>query len=293
MRELDVLDSFDLDTHGDCNEIEFWPLLRDRFPSYELLWRRLIVPLTCRIDRQSADDPSRSIEFRDGIPANYEAMAMAHYSVYYFLGRAARRFAEDRSAQESPEDVLFLLDSVSDNFVLFRDSMNAIAGDCGLQVFDATYHRFPRGFDPFEEIGDYRDTLLHNPVVIKAKVGEQTYIPRWIANKSESPLEEARISWRAGRTLPASALVSTSDLLRRLIDQACGSLEIYWKLAIAAVGKPAFQQKLVRTTGLRELFPLQLPTMFEHLPPAPSGTYSGIGSNTSFHLPYARSDSHS
>ena len=50
MDGLDRLDLFHLGEHGDRHEREFWPLLSKLFPSYEILWRRLIVPLTCRID---------------------------------------------------------------------------------------------------------------------------------------------------------------------------------------------------------------------------------------------------
>ena len=46
MDGLDRLDEYFLGSHGDRHEREFWPLLSNRFPSYEILWRRLIVPLT-------------------------------------------------------------------------------------------------------------------------------------------------------------------------------------------------------------------------------------------------------
>jgi hypothetical protein len=46
MEGLDRLDQFSLGAHGDRHEHIFRPLLSNRFPSYEILWRRLIVPLT-------------------------------------------------------------------------------------------------------------------------------------------------------------------------------------------------------------------------------------------------------
>jgi hypothetical protein len=96
MNELDSLDRFDLGTQGDRHEREFWPLLSKRFPSYEVLWRRLIVPMTFRIDQKAAvESPKKWIRFRPGIPVNYEKVAMAHYSVFYFLGRAVKRVTED------------------------------------------------------------------------------------------------------------------------------------------------------------------------------------------------------
>jgi hypothetical protein len=165
MGELDSLDLFDLGTHGDRHEQEFWPLLSKRFPSYEILWRRLIVPLTFRVDQSVvAEGPKKWIRFRPGIPDKYERMAMAHYSVFYFLGRAAKRLS-DVASLEYPEDVLFLLDSVGDNFNWFLRAMNDIGKDCGVQVFDAgRITQFPKGFEPFPEISAYRDVLLHKKV---------------------------------------------------------------------------------------------------------------------------------
>jgi hypothetical protein len=45
---LSPLDSLDLLSYGDRNEREMWPLLSSRFPSYESLWQRLIVPLKAK-----------------------------------------------------------------------------------------------------------------------------------------------------------------------------------------------------------------------------------------------------
>jgi len=64
MDGLDRLDQFNLGEHGDRHEREFWPLLAKLFPSYEVLWRRLIVPLTCRIDPKSAASPEQWIRLR-------------------------------------------------------------------------------------------------------------------------------------------------------------------------------------------------------------------------------------
>ena len=73
-------------------------------------------------------------------------MAMAHYSVFYFLGRAAKRLSEEHLALEYPEDVLFLLDSVGDNCKRFLQAMNRIGEDCGQRVFSASATQFPKGF---------------------------------------------------------------------------------------------------------------------------------------------------
>ena len=95
MDGLDRLDQFFLGTDGDRHERECWPLLSKRFPSYELLWRRLIVPLTGRVDPKMAS-PEQRIRLRPGISERYERTSMAHYSVFYFLGRAVKRYAEEK-----------------------------------------------------------------------------------------------------------------------------------------------------------------------------------------------------
>ena len=136
MDELNSLDRLDIGVHGDRHERELWPLLHKRFPSYEILWRRLIVPLTFRIDGSIDSGDSKWIRMRPDVPEMYEQMAMAHYSIFYFLSRAMKRVFEDARVFKYPEDVLFLLDSAGDNFKRFMQAINAIGADSGIEVFD-------------------------------------------------------------------------------------------------------------------------------------------------------------
>jgi len=282
---LDRLDQFDLGRHGDRHEREFWPLLSGRFPSYEILWRRLIVPLTLRIDPNITASPERWIRLRPGIPERYEKASMAHYSVFYFLGRAVKRFAEEKTALDYPEDVLFLLDSVGDNFQRFLLVMNKLGGDCGQKIFDASIDQFPKGFDPFREISDYRDTFLHNTVIGRGVGVDKTFIPRWNPDKGLSPLERAKRSWSAAEQLQPADQVTTSDLLERLIEDVCRTLESSWQQALAAATRQPFQQKMLKATGLEDYLPLEIPAAsLEWVQPA---GFSGLGSNTTFVVPPA------
>jgi len=145
---------FNLLNHGDRSEREFWPLLANHFPSYAILWQRFIVPLTSRIDPQAAGDGKKWIRIRADIPAAYQEVAMAHYSVFYFLGRAIKRITEEESALNHPEDVLFLLDSVGDNLKFFLLKISEFGTDCGCNVFDVPCSQFPKGFYPFDKISD-------------------------------------------------------------------------------------------------------------------------------------------
>jgi hypothetical protein len=281
MDGLDRLDQFDLGKHGDRHEREFWPLLSGRFPSYQLLWRRLIVPLTQRIDPQIAASSERWIRLRPGIPERYENASMAHYSVFYFLGRAVKRLAEEEAALDYPEDVFFLLDSVGDNFKHFRKAMNELGADCGLTIFTTPLNEVP----PFREISDYRDTFLHNTVIGRGVGVDKTFIPKWNLDRAASPLERAKRSWSAAEQLPPDDLVTTGDLLERLIEDVCRTLDSSWQQALAAVTSQSFQQKTLKTTGLAGYLPLEIPAAsLDWVPPA---GFSGLGSNATFVAPSA------
>jgi len=285
MDQLKRLDQFDLGKDGDRHEREFWPLLSGRFPSYEILWPRLIVPLTYRIDPQIARNSDKWIRFRPDIPERYEKTAMAHYSVFYLLGRAVKRFSDEKMALEYPEDVLFLRDSVSDNFKQFLRAMGNLGADCGYRVFRGSAHQYPRGFDPFQEINDYRDTFLHSMVIGRGIGVGKTYIPKWNNEKSTSPLERAKSSWRAAEQLLPDDLISTSDLLSRLISEICLTLEKSWQEAVAVVMKQPFEQKMVSATGLSDYCRRgMLAAPLESV--QPSDSFSSLGSNT-FPVPFA------
>jgi hypothetical protein len=286
MDGLERLNHFDLGKHGDRHERDFWPLLSKQFPSYELLWRRLIVPLTCRIDSKIGAIPEKSIRLRSGIPQKYEQASMAHYSVFYFLGRAVKRCTEEKTALEYPEDVLFLLDSVGDNFQRFLRAMNELGADCGCKIFDASINQFPKGFDPFREISDYRDIFLHNTVIGRGIGVGKTYIPRWSADRSASPLERAKISWRAAEQLASNEMVGTDELLDRLIRDVFAILESSWQTALAVVMSQQFEKKMVQVTGLAGYLPIQGPAATVDRV-GHSGVYLSLGSNSTFAVPWA------
>lgn len=282
MKELDPLDRLDLSKHGDRHEREFWPLLSEKFPSYEVLWRRVVVPMTFRVDQKAAmENPKKWIRLRPGLPVKYEEMAMAHYSVFYFLGRAMKRVTEDLKVYEHPDDVFFLLHTVSDNFKWFMKAMNSIGSDNGCNIFDRSMvASFPKGFAPFEEIRDYRDVLLHNPVIGRASDLDNIYLPKWDAEKSKSPLERAKQLWSRAETLSASELVSSKDLLSRILGEACGFLEKEWQGVLSKVGHLTFEEKLVTVLRLKEFFPLPEEWGTPAGSPGASGYFTVLSSNT-------------
>jgi len=226
--DLSRLDSIDLAIYGDGNERVMWELLRDRFPSYEVLWRWLIVPLTNRVDPHFTGRREDLIRFRKDIPkeSEFEWMAMCHYSVFYFLARAVKRLRDDPESLAHPEDVFFLLHSVGDNFEEFRKALYKFSSYCGRTISDAVAPQYPKGFPVFHEISDYRNVLLHNPVIVRGKVEGKTLIPGWHV------LESSRKSWRVALELSETDLISTKDLFDRLLGELFNELEIYWKRII-------------------------------------------------------------
>lgn len=156
------LSKFTLVSDGDRLERELWPLLSRDFPLYEKLWQRLIVPLTRRIDPSLSVGSIDRTRLRNSIGQRDERIAMAHYSDFYFVGRARRRLATDEAALENPEDVFFLLDSAGDNLKRLCLALNEFARDWGGQIFAPKMANFPKGFKPFQEIEAYRDALLQS-----------------------------------------------------------------------------------------------------------------------------------
>jgi hypothetical protein len=280
MIDWNSLDRFDLGLHGDRHERELWPLVSGYFPSYEILWRRLIVPLTFRIDRRAASGTAQAwIRFRPGIPKKYQQAAMAHYSVFYFLGRAATRISEGGKALEYPEDAFFLLDSVGDNLKSFLSRTQDIAKDCGIALFEG-WKQFPKGFDPFVEISDYRDVLLHNAVIGRGVGVDKTYIPKWTSDRSSSPLERAKSLWSQAEALSRDELTTTQELFGRLLPETGELLESLWKQALAFVETAQFQDKMRRVLNLGDYFPLPEEVAIVGGVPAASGSFDYGGSDT-------------
>ena len=281
MTELDQLDGFNLTMHGDDRELEMWSLLSDRFPSYERLWKRFIVPLTRRVDSSAHLD--QWIQLRPEVPPRYELVAMASYSVFYFLTRAVTRFIDDDSPRiEHPEDILFLLQSAVYNFEVFRKGL-VIASDCGRSVFDGPA-------SDFAEMSAYRNAFLHNPLIIRRINADSSYVPKWERGRS-SPLERAKGSWRRGAELSDHEWIDTRALVERLVSQTCSTLDAAWQGAVDFVRTDAFQRKVTSVTGLRKYLPISPApgSIFTTDSSQPSGSFSvALGSNATQMIPSAR-----
>jgi hypothetical protein len=154
--------------------------------------------------------------------------------------------------------VLFLLDSVGDNCKRFStDDGQAGRGPRpdDLWLGRSEVHKAVCSIQ--KEISDYGDTLLHDTVLGRGTGIEKFYLPKWNIDKTASPLETARRSSRHAEHLVPDDLVSTTDLLERLIKEVCATLESLWKKAIATVSNLSFGRKMVQLTDLATYFPLR------------------------------------
>ncbi len=247
------LSQFTLRTDGDRHEKELWPLLSKDFPLYEKLWQRLIVPMTRRIDPSVSMTSNARNRLRKDISVRDERIAMSHYSVFYFVGRAVRRLAQDEAAMENPEDVFFLLDSAGDNLRRFCLALNEFARDWGGQIFEPRIANFPKGFRPFEEIEAYRDALLHNAVLGRGVNVKKVFLPKWHPRPPISPLDRVGESWSKAQQLKQEDLIDTKALFDRLFQELFALLDELWSAALHAIESPAVVAKMMQVLRISEL----------------------------------------
>jgi hypothetical protein len=124
--------------------------------------------------------------------------------------------------------------------------------------------------------------FLHYPAIGRGIGIGKTYIPKWHADKSLSPLERVKESWPAAEQLSFDELVATEDLLGRLISEVCTRLEEFWRLAIRVVNQSAFQEKMHRVIQLHDSRILNVRLPETGPAPSPSRSFSSLGSNTTF-----------
>lgn len=75
----ETLSNFHFANEGDGPERQYWPILKERFPTCECFWREFVVPLTKRIELPRGPHKWRRDELR-----------MVHYPFSLFEGIAGR-----------------------------------------------------------------------------------------------------------------------------------------------------------------------------------------------------------
>jgi hypothetical protein len=280
---MDRFNTFSLGEDGDDREKDFWPFLKGRFPTYEDLWRQVIVPLTNRVDARVSRASPDWIDFRAQIPKSFVALSMAHYSVFYFLGRAAKRFErERRSASEYPEDLLYLLDSTGDNFDRFAKAINVIGKD--FDTGDIAI-RQPKACKPFKEISDYRNAFLHYPVIAR-RIGSEgeVSIPKW-KDERDSPVDTTKDSWLNAKRLGPDEFVETEDLFKRLIDEACSTLDNEWRQILTRIKGQKFQTKFRDLIGHTQDSVPRIPQTLSYQQTLAVSSSASLGMNGTMYIP--------
>lgn len=251
MSDYQALEQFKLETHGDRWEQEWWPLVKNDFPAYEIFWQRYVVPLTNRICGPQMSEREWT-RLRPGVSDRLERMTMFHYSVFYNLARATERVR--KTSQLFPEDVFALLDTCGDNLIPFCRTILEILGDFGRSI--------PRGLPtqrggeelaPFLEVQEYRDAILHNPVLGHAMDRGASQLPRRAA------LDSVKLSWRAVARLGPDEFVDSRELYKRLLAEITTFLEAKWRQIIAALDAVRDGEKFKKQWALQGLLPIAGP----------------------------------
>ncbi len=229
----DNLDKFNLASHGDHWEQKLGFLGLKYFPAYEIFWRRYVVPLTNRIDPEISLSTNRDlwIRLRDNVGQKHEQMAMCNYSVFYYLARATERINSGKT--ECPEDIFSLLDACGDNALDFCIVMRKILKDFGAKVDflpqqdndlccmrERSNGNKLRG--GFVEVGDYRNAILHNPVLGRGIQVSREFLPK------REFLAKGKITWREAARLTRDQLIDSEQLYSKLLGEIESFLQETW-----------------------------------------------------------------
>jgi len=280
MGEYDGLDQFTLKNHGDHWEQEWSPLIQAAFPAYEVFWRRYIVPLTNRIDPKISHSNPLWIRPRPGVSDALESMTMSHYSVFYYLARA--RGLMSANGEPFPEDVFALLDTCRDNVQSFFESILGVFRDFGLSgpklpaqdnllciESDRTKPNSDRG--GFVRAKQYRDVVIHNPVLGRMSDTTGVMLPHWTA------LERIKVSWQAAETLEPKDWINSHELYEALYRDITLFLQHEWQVIIDAMEelryKPQHAAKFKTYWALDGLVPNMVLVRLQPLLAAPVASY--------------------
>jgi hypothetical protein len=221
---------FNLLDHGDPYERLWWPLLRDEFNEYELLWRSHIVALTNRIDNSIPQTDDRWILIRDdpGIDSDVEQLVMQQYSIFYFLARASLviKFEPHLFA----EDAFIFLDIVCLNFVGLLGSWKRLAP----KLFLRDELPLPTHFnarDPVVQIRRYRTAYVHHARIGKGHGVGWDHLPKWVADPRDNTGRRAlwATSWREIQKLKQEEFESARQMAERLRRSLIAELNNAWK----------------------------------------------------------------
>ena len=164
---------------------------------------------------------------------------MAHYSVFYWVGRGLEKL--EQTEDSYPEDVLFLFDSALDCLDIFIADVRRVAKDSGQKLKSIPSGTVSKSAQAFRTVRAYRNTILHSPVLGRRIALDGTFIVK------EDHLRRAKESWMHAASLPADAFVRVPTLLSEVAGAFLAALEQIWsRLTFELLESPAFVQKFQR-----------------------------------------------
>lgn len=270
--EFANLETFRLVDHGDGREREWWPLLAETFPNYEIFWRRYVVPFTNRVSDSIRPESHTWYRVRSGIPRRWELLAVSHYSVFYFAGRAVAKLREP--AKLYPEDIAYLLESSGENALHFFEAVQDVLSDLDVRL--SLPRQYPRDFpEVFQSISAYRNAMLHNPVLGRAERHGSEYLP---TKAALGKVQERGFLWSAVEALDDSEFTEARKLFNGYAREAVQYLNSRWGEIIAILDNKRGSEKFVR------IFRASGIERFQAAPTAAS-TVQPIGASGTNHFP--------
>ena len=201
--------------HGDYFERLYWPSLCKSFPNYETLWQEFVVPLTRR---------PHSITLRQNIDEVLEDMCMAHYSVFYHLGRARELSTVDGLLFAHPEDVFFHLSAATEmvnRFLWATAKISDQVGDHGSLIAEYSEQQFKKkAAQAWEGYKQDFCKLMERGKSVSFPLNDVGQIARGFCEHKGDALSQSYKTWseKARRVREYRNSFAHNPLLARLLD---------------------------------------------------------------------------
>ena len=247
------LEQFNLAHHGDAREKAIWLLVSTTLSNYEKFWKAFIVLLTNRIDLAAFSTPEW-IRVRNGIPRDYEDLAMSNYTTLYYGALAAEQIRENDSLVATgkhyrPELVFFYLECCIENAQRLHRSASTLLGPlCRLP-------KQPQK-DCYETVGRYRNAFAHDPVLGRAIAHSRELVPpphRLPSGKNSN----AFLRWSEVEQIPVSEMIDCIDCYQQLWSRLAVFLQETWESLTKCFTAVRVEEKIVKDLNLASYLPIR------------------------------------
>jgi hypothetical protein len=236
---------FSLIRDGDRYERLWWPLLEGHFPQWERFWLHHVVPLTNRIDRSIGAKDRRKQYLRDDpeIDSDAEAMVMANYSVFYYLGRASVIILTEPHL--FAEDAFMLLRAATENVANFLTTVGRLAPK--LDIAPDALPSWPalQADETVSAIKAYREAFVHWP-----RLGRNPHMD-WESVPRRRYLNRARSSWAYVQKLGPECFEDSREYLQKVRIELMQVLDPEWGRITAALDACRSGEAYLRCYRLR------------------------------------------